>query len=198
MKDQKLLYLHGFNSSPQSHKAQLVSQYMQAHGCHEQLICPHIPHIPGEAQSFLEQLAETSLQDANLSYVGSSLGGYYAVYLAEKYGGRAVLINPSVKPYETLMAHLGTNKFYFDEGCWEFNESHIEQLKAMDVPVIEHPENYMVLLQTGDETLDYRQAAEKFSHSQCIIEDGGSHAFDGLERFLPQIIKFCNIACESD
>ena len=195
MKEQKLLYLHGFNSSPQSHKAELVRAYMQAHGCAGQLICPHIPHVPGEARSFLEQLVEHELNDAKLSYVGSSLGGYYAIYLAEKYGGRAVLINPSIKPYETLMAHLGENRFYFDEGCWEFNQSHIDQLRAMDVAGIQHPENYLVLLQTGDETLDYRQAAEKFSNSQCIIEQGGDHAFTGLERYLPQLIKFCKIAC---
>lgn len=195
MKQQKLLYLHGFNSSPQSHKAELMRRYMQAHGCAGQLICPHIPHVPAEARIFLERLTEKALMEADLSYVGSSLGGFYAVYLAEKYGGNAVLINPSVKPYETLMAHLGENTFYFDEGCWEFNETHIEQLKAMDVREIKQPERYMVLLQTGDETLDYRQAAEKFISSQCIIEEGGDHAFTGLERYLPRIIKFCNIAC---
>lgn len=193
MKSQKLLYLHGFNSSPESHKAQLVSTYMQKMNSTDQLLCPQIPAEPGEARAFLEQLVEETLQNHTLSFVGSSLGGYYAIYLAEKYSGSAVLINPSIRPYETLAAFLGENKFYFDEGCWEFNESHIQQLKDMDVEEITAAERYMVLLQTGDETLDYRQAEEKFKGGQCIIEQGGDHAFTDLERHIPTIMQFNKI-----
>lgn len=192
----KLLYLHGFNSSPQSHKALLVSQYMSENHCLDQLICPQIPTVPKEARDFLERLVEDALKDSQLSYVGSSLGGYYATYLAEKYGGTAVLINPSVKPYQTLKAHLGENKFYFDEGCWDFNESHIQQLIEMDVSKITQANRYFVLLQTGDETLDYREAELKYKNSRCIIEQGGDHSFVGLERFIPQIIQFSNIKCD--
>ena len=164
--------------------------------CLQQLICPHIPTIPAEAQAFLEQLVEENLIHHQLSYVGSSLGGYYATYLAEKYGGSAVLINPSVKPYQTLRAHLGENKFYFDDGCWEFDETHIEQLKKMDTGQITAAERYLVLLQTGDETLDYREAELKYKNSQCIIEQGGNHSFVDLERFISRIIEFSNIKCK--
>ena len=192
----KLLYLHGFNSSPQSLKAQLISQYMSDNHCLDQLLCPQIPSVPEEARLFLEQLVEETLENYPLSFAGSSLGGYYATYLAEKYSGSAVLINPSVKPYETLSAHLGENKFYFDEGCWEFDESHIQQLKDMDVEAITEPERYLVLLQTGDETLDYREAELKYKDSQCIIEQGGDHAFVGFERYIAQIIQFSQIQCD--
>lgn len=193
MKTQKLLYLHGFNSSPQSHKAQLVIQYMSANNCLDQLICPHIPAAPEEARLFLEKLVEETLENHRLSFVGSSLGGYYATYLAEKYSGSAVLINPSVKPYVTLRAYLGENKFYFDEGCWEFDESHIQQLEVMKVDEITQPERYLVLLQTGDETLDYREAELKYKDSHCIIEQGGDHSFVDLERFIPKIMQFSKI-----
>jgi len=189
----KLLYLHGFNSSPQSLKAQQISQYMSDNHCLDQLLCPQIPSVPEEARLFLEQLVEEALENYPLSFAGSSLGGYYATYLAEKYSGSAVLINPSVKPYETLSAHLGENKFYFDEGCWEFDESHIQQLKDMKVEKITEPERYLVLLQTGDETLDYREAELKYKNSQCIIEQGGDHSFVGLERFIPKIMQFSKI-----
>jgi uncharacterized protein len=189
----KLLYLHGFNSSPQSLKAQQISQYMSDNHCLDQLLCPQIPSVPEEARLFLEQLVEETLENYPLSFAGSSLGGYYATYLAEKYSGPAVLINPSVKPYETLSAHLGENKFYFDEGCWEFDESHIQQLKDMKVEKITEPERYLVLLQTGDETLDYREAELKYKDSQCIIEQGGDHSFVDLERFIPKIMQFSNI-----
>ena len=193
MKTQKLLYLHGFNSSPQSHKAQLVTQYMSDNDCLDQLICPHIPAVPEEARLFLEQLVEETLEDHSLNFVGSSLGGYYATYLAEKYSGSAALINPSVKPYETLRAYLGENKFYFDEGVWEFDETHIRQLEVMKVGGITEAERYLVLLQTGDETLDYREAESKYKDSHCIIEQGGDHAFVDLERFIPKIMQFSKI-----
>jgi predicted esterase YcpF (UPF0227 family) len=196
MKTQKLLYLHGFNSSPQSHKAQLVTRYMADHNCQDLLLCPQIPSVPDEARQMLEQLVEQTLQHHALSFIGSSLGGYYATYLAEKYSGYAVLINPSVKPYETLRAYLGKNKFYFDEGEWDFDETHIQQLEAMKVDEITDPGRYLVLLQTGDETLDYREAEAKFRDSRCIIEQGGDHSFVGLERFIPQIIQFSKIRCD--
>lgn len=169
---------------------------MSENHCLDQLICPQIPTIPEEARDFLERLVEDTLKDYQLSYVGSSLGGYYATYLAEKYGGTAVLINPSVKPYQTLKAHLGENKFYFDEGCWDFDESHIQQLIEMDVSEITEADRYFVLLQTGDETLDYREAELKYKNSRCIIEQGGDHSFVGLERFIPQIIQFSKIKCD--
>ena len=193
---QKLLYLHGFNSSPQSHKALLVSQYMAEHDCASQLICPQIPAVPEQAKVFLEQLVETTLKQGPLSFVGSSLGGYYATYLAEKYSGTAVLINPSVNPFETLKPYLGENKFYFQDGCWEFNETHIQQLKDMYVENITQAERYFVLLQTGDETLDYREAELKYKNSRCIIEQGGDHGFIDLERHIPQIMQFSKMRCE--
>ena len=193
MKPHKLLYLHGFNSSPDSLKAQLIKQYMVANQCADRLLCPQIPEVPEEARAFLELLVEQHIEDFNLSFVGSSLGGYYATYLAEKYSGTAVLVNPSVKPYETLAQYLGENKFYFEDGSWEFNETHIQQLKSIDTEIITAPERYMVLLQTGDETLDYRQAESKYSNSNCIIEQGGDHGFDRFERHIPKIIEFSKI-----
>jgi predicted esterase YcpF (UPF0227 family) len=193
MKSNKLLYLHGFNSSPQSYKAELIADFMKDKKCSDLLICPQIPTIPEEAKHYLEQLVEETLYHHQLSFVGSSLGGYYATYLAEKYGGSAVLINPSVRPYETLKAYLGDNKFYFEDGCWEFEEKHIQQLKDLNVAEITRIERYLVLLQTGDETLDYKEAVLKYNESRCIIEQGGDHSFVGLERHLAQIMEFSNI-----
>lgn len=193
MKSQKLLYLHGFNSSPESHKALLVKQFFAENDCMDQLLCPQIPAVPEEARLFLEQLVEETLENHVLNFVGSSLGGYYATYLAEKYSANAALINPSVKPYETLKASLGENKFYFDDGCWEFDETHIRQLEAMKVENIADAGRYLVLLQTGDETLDYREAELKYKNCECIIEQGGDHSFVDLERFLPKIMQFSNI-----
>ncbi len=196
MKTKKLLYLHGFNSSPQSHKAQLIIEHMRESDSLDLLICPQIPAVPEEARLFLEQLVEETLDKYQLSFAGSSLGGYYATYLAEKYSGTAVLINPSVKPYETLKAYLGENKFYYDDVFWEFDESHIQQLRDMDVDKITAAERYLVLLQTGDETLDYQQAVLKYRKARFIIEQGGDHSFTGFERHLEKIMQFSQIKIE--
>lgn len=193
MKTRKLLYLHGFNSSPQSLKARQITQYLQEKGRLDSLICPQIPAVPDEARLFLDRLVEDALVDHQLNFAGSSLGGYYATYLAEKYSGSAVLINPSVKPYETLKAYLGENKFYYDDGCWDFNEAHIQQLKVMDVDSITEADRYLVLLQTGDETLDYREAELKYKKAQCIIEQGGDHGFSGFQRYIEKIMHFSGI-----
>lgn len=193
MKKTKILYLHGFNSSPQSYKAQQLITHMQQRDCGDLLVCPQLPAYPEQARLLMEEIVEEILHDHHLNVAGSSLGGYYATYLAEKYGTRAVLINPSVKPYETLEAYLGENKFYHSDEVWEFDESHIEQLKVMDVEKLDDASRYLVLLQTGDETLDYREAEEKFKQSECIIEQGGNHSFIGFERYIPNILQFSKI-----
>jgi len=169
--------------------------YMQAKGCDDLLICPQLPVYPEQARLLMEEIVERALTDGNLNIAGSSLGGYYATYLAEKYETNAVLVNPSVKPYETLAAYLGENKSYYSDDVWNFDESHIEQLKTMDVDVLAEPARYYVLLQTGDETLDYRQAADKYKQADCIIEQGGDHSFIGFDRYIPKILQFSKIDC---
>ncbi len=197
MKKRKLLYLHGFTSSPQSYKAELLSAYMQVHHCRDLLEIPQIPEIPGDAGVMLKGIAESMLENYELSIIGSSLGGYYATWLAEKYTCPAVLVNPAVRPYEVLEALLGENKFYFNDKIWDFDESHILQFRKMDVPALSHPENFLVLLQTGDETLNYRQAAEKYRQSKCIIEQGGEHGFSHFEKHIKYLLDFCQINCNS-
>jgi len=168
---------------------------MQAKGCEDLLICPQLPVYPEQARLMMEEIVEQALVDGYLNIAGSSLGGYYATYLAEKYETNAVLVNPSVKPYETLAAYLGENKSYYSDDVWNFDESHIEQLKTMDVDVLADPARYYVLLQTGDETLDYRQAADKYKQTDCIIEQGGDHSFTGFDRYIPKILQFSKIDC---
>jgi len=196
--NRKLLYLHGFNSSPQSHKAQVLKSYMTQYGCVEHLLIPQIPEIPEQAISMLTTLAEQIFRHGGLSVAGSSLGGYYATWLAEKYNCPAVLINPAVTPFKTLEACLGENKFYYSNRTWVFDETHIRQLRDIYLPRLMHPENFLVLLQTGDETLNYREAADKYQQSTLLIEDGGEHAFSGFENHITQLLNFCDIECKEE
>ena len=189
----KLLYLHGFNSSPQSHKARVLHEYMMQEGLGDRIVIPEIPPVPVTAMTVLQQHADEILKHDDLSLAGSSLGGFYATWLAEKYSCPAVLINPAVKPHMLLKKYLGENRNYYTDESWVLDESHIEQFRQLYIESISAPERYLLMLQTGDETLDYREAMEKYSACPSIIEQGGSHEFSDFERYLDKILSFCNV-----
>jgi len=98
----RILYLHGFNSSPESHKARVLQRYMEQSGLDDYIEIPEIPPQPAHAIALLKQRTEALGQLGGVSFVGSSLGGFYATWLAEQYNGAAVLINPAVKPHQLL------------------------------------------------------------------------------------------------
>jgi predicted esterase YcpF (UPF0227 family) len=188
-----LLYLHGFKSSPQSHKARVLHDYMRERGLAEALHIPQIPSQPAAAFACLCDLYDSlSADHRRVAVVGSSLGGFYATALAQRYDCHAVLINPAVRPDILLQKYLGLNTNYHSPETWVLDASHIQQLRDLDVEPITRPERYLLLLQTGDETLDYRDALEKYRGCHVIVEQGGSHAFDGFERHLDRILGFCN------
>jgi len=188
-----ILYLHGFNSSPQSYKAQAMLRHMQQAKLSSQLCIADIPPRPSDAEPYLLTLAAELNDRYQLSVVGSSLGGFYATWLAEQFDLRAVLINPAVMPHERLVEYLGENENYQTGETWTFTQEDIDTLESMVPTSIAHPEKYRVLLQTGDETLDYQQALQKYAGCPSIVEQGGSHEFSGFERYLDKILSFCNV-----
>ncbi len=188
-----LLYLHGFNSSSQSHKGRLLQAHMTALGMASQLSMPDIPPQPDLAAERLLSLANEFSQSETLCVAGSSLGGFYATWLAEQFDCKAVLINPAVRPHLLLKKYLGENKNYHTGESWQFEQKHIDALKAMAFDTLQQPQHYLVLLQTGDETLDYRQAEEYYQGANLHIEQGGDHAFQDFEQHLDQILRFCGM-----
>lgn len=189
----RLLYLHGFNSSPQSYKARMLHEYMSVLGLGDRIDIPAIPPDPADAVSLLQQRADAITKDGQLALAGSSLGGFYATWLAEHYHCPAVLINPAVKPHELLEKYLGENTNYYTDERWVLDNTHIEQFRRLYIGNITDPHRYLLLLQTGDQTLDYREAEQKYRGSPSLIEQGGSHEFSGFERHLDKILKFCNV-----
>ncbi|MDH5483745.1 MAG: esterase [Gammaproteobacteria bacterium] len=196
-----LIYIHGFNSSPASYKANLLKQYAESAGIAERLLIPELSAVPAKAIAQLRQLIEQSLRSKNIrsgcpvSLIGSSLGGYYATFLAETYDCRVVLINPVVNPYILLEEALGPNKNYYTGEEYEITAEHIEQLRAIEIETITHPDRYLLMLQTGDEVLDYTLAMEKYAAVPSIVEEGGSHEFMGFDRHLETVLAFCGINC---
>lgn len=187
-----ILYIHGFNSSAKSYKAQQLLQWMSARGLENDIMVPSLSSVPAEAMAELEKLAE--LQKNNkLAFIGSSLGGYYATWLAQRYQSPAVLINPAVKPYELLAGYLGRNVNHYSGEEYELRPEHIDELKALEVASLDHAEQYLVMLQSGDEVLDYTQARDKYAGSEMIVETGGDHSFAGFERHFDRMLDFCGI-----
>jgi predicted esterase YcpF (UPF0227 family) len=185
-----LIYLHGFNSSPASHKSQLLRRYMQERGIGERFACPTLPNQPNEAIRLIE--AEIARHDV-VTLLGSSLGGFYATYLAEKLGCRAVLVQPAVTPHIGLAAYLGPQKNLHTGEPYELTREHLDGWRALYVERVD-PEKYLVLLETGDETLDWRQAARKYEGARMVVRDGGDHSLQCFPEQIPRILAFAGLA----
>ena len=187
-----LIYLHGFNSSPGSHKAQLLKRHMEARGLGAHYRCPALPVAGMSAIALVEAEIARHARDA-VTLVGSSLGGFYATYLAERHDLRAVLINPAVYPHEDLRAYLGTQRNLYTLQPYELTEAHLRQWEKLYLPTV-RAQRYLLLLETGDEVLDYRQAAEKYQGARQIVIAGGDHSFVNFPEHIPLILEFARLA----
>ena len=184
-----LIYIHGFLSSPLSFKAQQTQAWLAAN--YPQIVyhCPQLSAYPLQAQKTLESLVESILPQP-IYLMGSSLGGFWATWLAEKYNLPALLINPAVNPQDFMPKYLGVElKNYHTADCYCLTANHIDEIVQASVDV-QRPENYWLLVQTGDETLDYRHAVKKYAECKQTIEDGGDHAFQQFERYLDAGLSF--------
>lgn len=187
--DFHILYLHGFLSAPQSKKAQQTIAYCDQNGMADRIHVPALMQGPAATIQELSVLIK-SLPGDSLGLIGSSLGGYYATYLAESFNLPAVLINPAVGPFEFWESHLGEHKNYYSDHVHVVTTRYIEELRALERHPLKYPENFMVMVQTGDETLDYRKAVSKFSDSTLVIRENGDHSYQGYDRELPAIEAF--------
>lgn len=189
---QHILYLHGFLSSPKSVKAQATKAYFEQHHSDVMLHIPELSNFPSQVEAQLLALIESTpaLLENGLKLIGSSMGGYLSTFLLEKFGGKAVLINPAVKPYELLQDFIGAHQNPYSGEKFEIIESDMHVIKALEASALKDEACYKVLLQTEDETLDYRLAAQKYANSELVIEEGGDHSFIGYENHLPAIASF--------
>ena len=179
-----LVYLHGFNSSPGSHKAQVMQRFMEERGLGAQYACPALPPLASDALKTIEPLVR---QDTCL--VGSSLGGFYATYLAEKHRLKAVLINPAIDPHVGLRAYLGTQKNLHTGEPYELTQAHLDEWERLYVPRVT-PGRYLLLVETGDEVLDYRRAVERYAGAEQVVVPGGDHSLQSFPQHLSRILEF--------
>ena len=186
-----IVYLHGFNSAPQSHKAQVMQRYMIERGLGARFVCPKLPHSPDDAIALVErEIAQHANEGVTL--VGSSLGGFYATHLAEKHGLRAALLNPAVRPGRDLESYLGMQRNLYTGEEYELTREHVSAWRRLDVAVV-HPERYLLIVETGDEVLDYREAVARYAGARQVIVPGGDHTLQSFSEHLSLILDFAGL-----
>ncbi|MFA9217316.1 MAG: YqiA/YcfP family alpha/beta fold hydrolase [Sphingomonadaceae bacterium] len=190
-----ILYLHGFRSSPSSMKARLMAERMAALGRSAEFICPQLPASPKQAMELALSLI-AGVPAAELSIVGSSLGGYYATWLAERIGCRAVLLNPAIVPLKDLDQHVGVTTQFHSDQPFEFKREYIDELRALAVNPVTRPERYFLIAATGDEVLDYRDMVAHYAGARQHVIDGSDHGIAEFADYLAPVLAFCGVGAD--
>ncbi len=194
-----ILYLHGFRSSPTSFKARLLAQAMQARQLDDRWLCPQLPASPREAAALALSCAQRlqqrhpELPPESLTVIGSSLGGFYATWLAETLGCRAVLMNPAVHAPRDLATQVGEHKQFHSDAPFVFHPHYVDELKALVVDPLTRPERYFLIAATGDELLDWREMQARFPNSRQRIIEGSDHGISDFATWMPEVLDFCGI-----
>jgi len=188
-----VLYLHGFRSSPQSMKGRLLAQRMAELGRTADYIAPQLPASPRLAMEQALALVAGIPADA-LAVVGSSLGGYYATWLAERIGCRAVLLNPAVTPLHDLEKYVGVTTMYHSGEPFEFRRGYIAELGELAVPAITRPQRYYLVAATGDEVLDWRDMVAHYPGARQHVIQGSDHGISEFADYVDDVLAFCGVA----
>jgi uncharacterized protein len=185
-----LLYLHGFRSSPRSTKAQQMAAHVRSSHPQIQWLCPALSASPRQALASLEAACRDWPKSTTV-IMGSSLGGFYATALAERWGARAVLLNPAVRPQAHGAQLVGVFPQWHDPGqTLEFLPAYLDELQAMEPAQLSHPQRWLTIVATGDEVLDARELIDYYRRTQLHVHDGGDHALSDFASFLPTIDRF--------
>ena len=187
-----LLYLHGFRSSPQSAKARLMAQHMAQHHPDEVWLCPQLPPSPQAAVDMLAQ-ATADWPSESMAVVGSSLGGFYATWVAEQRACRAVLLNPAVFPARDLEKYIGSQtQWHAPDEEFYFKAEYVQELRALDCGPLRQAHNYLALIAKGDEVLDWREMQARYADCKLLLLEGGDHALSDFANHLPRVMAHLN------
>jgi predicted esterase YcpF (UPF0227 family) len=187
-----VVYLHGFRSSPASIKATHLRAFVDTLRSPPELHVPNLHHRPSVAMRSVIEWVERHARN-DVAFVGSSLGGFYATCLAERFGARAAMINPAVRPYEALASSLGVQTNLYTGETFEVTREHMDELRAMAVARITLPSRYFLLVETGDEVLDYREAVAFYAGACQYVRGGGDHTFTDFDAQIPAILRFVGV-----
>lgn len=187
-----LVYLHGFRSSPRSSKAVMTGEGVKAISSPANPIewyCPQLLASPKESMAMVEERIKQTGAD-RIVVVGSSLGGFYANYLAERYGCKAIILNPAVRAARELAPHVGMMTAYDSDEPFDFRPEYIDELKSLQVEKITNPSRYFLIAAKGDELLDWQEMVAFYPGAKHLVLDGSDHGIADYADHLPQVLKF--------
>ena len=186
-----ILYFHGFKSSSDSTKAKDLHKFISRRTKNTILITPNIHDNFHDAHNQIINLIESN--QPNIFFMGSSLGGYYASFFSQKYNKKAVLINPAIPPLKDFEMHLGKNKNYSNGNKFIITKNDIDYIRSLSYKKILKPKNLMILLESGDEILNYNDTSSYFSGSHIDILYGGDHSYSSFKEKFNKIQDFLKI-----
>jgi predicted esterase YcpF (UPF0227 family) len=189
-----LLYLHGFRSSPQSAKAQKMAAWVREAHPEVTWWCPQLPASPRQAiDGLLAGVADWPRQ--RMALVGSSLGGFYASWLAQHLDCPAVLLNPAVHPARDLAQYIGEHSVWHDPSqSIFFDAAHVQELQRLEAQPRTAPARTLALIAKGDEVLDWREMLARHETGQVRLIEGSDHALSDFDRYKTQILEFLRLA----
>ncbi len=183
----RLIYLHGFRSSPLSFKARLLAARMAELGLDDRFVCPQLPASPKAAIAGVQ--ADIAPTPAD-TLVGSSLGGYYATWLAQHCGCRAVLLNPAVDPADGLGAHVGPQTMFHSDEPFEFRTEYLDELRALRLGPLVDAQRHFLVAAKGDELLDWRDMVARYPGAKQRVLEGSDHGLSDFADYMDEVLAF--------
>ena len=189
-----LLYLHGFRSSPQSMKAQKVAQRVRERHPGVTWWCPQLPPSPRQAmEEVMQGIAAWPRQ--SMAVVGSSLGGFYATWVAQQTGCPAALLNPAVHPARDLAKYIGELTSWHDpDDRFFFEPAFVDELQALEAGPLREPEKCYAVIAKGDEVLDWREMTGRYPGARIKLLEGSDHALSDFDDHIDALFDFLRLA----
>ena len=190
-----IVYLHGFNSAPQSVKAELLVHAAASLPDPPRVHVPALPVSPRATIAAVQAWVDGHRHPGQrLCFVGSSLGGFHATWLAEHYGARAVVINPAVQPHASLQGFLGPQQNLYTGERYELTSAHLDEMRAFRVATLADPSRFLLMVRSGDELLDWREAVRYYAGAWQYVGGGGDHGWEDFAPMLPTVLQFAGCA----
>ena len=156
-------------------------------------LCPQLPPSPQQAMQEVAQ-AIANWPSTRMAVVGSSLGGFYATWVAQRQACRAVLLNPAVHPARDLEKYIGAQtQFHTPEESFYFRPEYIQELRDLETGALGTPQHFFTVIAKGDEVLDWHEMVERYQRGQCLLLEGGDHALSHFDQLLPAILQHLNL-----
>ena len=187
-----LVYLHGFRSSPRSSKAVMTGEAISGLTSKDhsyEWYCPQLLASPKQSMDMVTSHIDQSDADS-IIIIGSSLGGFYTNYLAEKYQCKGIALNPAVYAARELEPHVGMMTEYDSDKPFDFKAQYIDELRALQVEKISDPQRYFLIAAKGDELLDWKEMVAFYKGAKQLVLEGSDHGIADYADHLPAVMDF--------